>query len=876
MIKLSAVFTLLFFLLLLPETGRANEGSVSLELKNEPLRAALQKISNQTDLSFVYGDSLIKEISVTCNFKNIQWEEVLQGLLSQNKLSYRITNPGQIVVFKNNQKNRKSLSGYIIDRSTSESLPYANISLSGTNRGVISNQQGYFALLDLPDKDVVVDVQYIGYHTKRFLIDSSLVNQKKVLIELEQNPISGDEVAVEINESELLQVSDEISQLAISPYHFSDLPYIGDKDISRALQLMPGISASNFGSSGLNIRGGLPSQNLILLDGMKLYHINHIFGFFSAFNSDAIKDTRVYKGSFPARYGDRLSGVIEMTAKNGDMNHPRLSASLSQAISGAVLELPLFSRGSMLVSFRRSYSDLILGSLYDRVQRTLYKKKVNTDGLLRDSLSIINTDSKMYFYDVLGKLTILPTNNDIMSLSFYKGLDQLRNSEQVVPDEEWRNTESEWGNLGYSFKWYRQWHENYTSSYLLTYSDYFTRYYMSENIASEYIGRVYEPVDTLYTTASTILNNVEDFTIRLDNQWQFLPGHALEFGASYSQTKIRFGMNNEYLNTELPFSGVQESEDKSSLYSVYLQDSWRLRDDLYISGGIRVNRFGNLKKNDWEPRLSVNYHLNSQTTLKAAWGQYYQYILQYGDGSQTLDGRVSWISADGRELPRASANQVILGAQHETSQFLFNIEGYHKRLNGILDSFNDWQYEDAYQFSQQIENRVTGIDFIAQKKGGRINGWFSYDFSNSINYSNFENKSYPSSQNSPHNINLVTNYNYGNFRFSTAWHYASGRPYSIPEVKEFTNEFTDLTYYYFYPPEDRNTERLPASHQLDISLNYHFKLNFIKGKVGLSVFDVYNQKNVWYRDYTIDQGKLNKVDVRMFGTTPTFFLEVKF
>ena len=872
--KTTFLIIIIFYLSARFQAGYCDAKRVSLELNDKPLTVAFKKLSAQTNLSFIYGDSLIEGIYVSCDFTNLPLEDALDELLFTTGLSFKLTKLHQVVIFQKRRKLSQILSGYILDRTTHESLPYANISLLGTNRGEMSDKEGHFAMLDLPDETFALKVQYIGYCPREITINPTQMNQEKLIIELEQKPVQGNEIVLEINESEIFQISNEISQLAISPIHFSDLPYIGDKDISRTLQLMPGISASNFGASGLNIRGGLPSQNLILLDGMKLYHINHLFGFFSAFNSDAIKDTRIYKGGFPARYGERLSGVIDMTAKNGNMNSSRLSVSLSQAISSVVLELPLFKIGSILLSIRRSYSDLILGSLYDRVERTLYQKKINTDGIENDSTININATSGMYFYDVLGKLTLLPTNKDILTFSYYNGSDHLNGSEKYDSGIEWRNTKSEWGNLGYSVKWYHQWQEKFTTTTLVTYSDYFTRYIMSENSADSYLSFILQPDDTLYTTATNVSNNVADFSVHFDNQWQFSTAHTFEFGAFHSQTQIRFGTRNEYLHVEE--LGLEDKLEKAFLYSTYLQDSWRLHDAFRISGGLRANYFEALKNVDWEPRISVNYRMSSQMSLNAAWGKYNQYILQYGDGSQTLDGAISWISANSNEQKPASAQDIICGVKYETSNYLFNIEAYRKKLDNILDAFSDWQYMDTEQYSQPIESRVTGIDFIAQKKSGNFNGWISYGFSRSMNYIDSTNQSYPANQDIPHNINIVGNYNFGNFRFSAAWNYVSGRPYSVPELKKIFSYLTFFYYYYLTPPLDRNTERLPASHQLDISFNWYFNFNFINGKMGISVFDVYNQRNIWYRDFTTDDGELGKVDVRMFGTTPTFFLELHF
>lgn len=855
--------------------AQVDENKLSLNLQNVPMRDALRIIAKQTQMRFLYADSLISDIFITCNIKQHSLTQALNKIILPQNLDYKITSRTQVVVFKRKHTPRIDLYGNVIDAQTLEPLPYANIELLGSKRGISTNTEGYFTFLDVPANNAKLRVQYIGYQPQDVVIDSFLHHKKQLYLKLKQKPLANTPLIVESYNNEVIQVQGGLNKLTISPHNFTNLPVLGDRDINKTMQLLPGVTSSNFGASGLNIRGGLPSQNLILLDGMKLYHINHLFGFFSSFNSGVIKDAQIYKSSVPTRFGERISGVVELTAKNGNSEKPQLNLTLSQSISGAVLELPLFGHGSALLSFRRSYSDLILGPLYDRLGRTLFKKKDTGNGTIIDSLAQIETNSDLYFYDLLAKVSFYTTQKNLFSISYYKGLDNLEKKQGFTPNIEWRNTKSKWGNMGNSFKWYREWSPTFTSKILTTYSDYFTN-----SISKEEQNSIvnYNHVPSQENTHLLLFknnNNVEDYTTRWDNAWQLTAQHKLEFGFQHTQTFISNTVDQQYFSNEFAPPLQVSHRDNSILNSSYIDHKWHLTDFTTLNLGLRFNYFSPLKKPVYEPRFFFNYTANSTLSLSAGYGKYYQYILQYGDGQQSLDGQINWVTANNKQYKPGESDQFTLGAHYEAYYFTANIEAYYKKLKGVLEANNDWQYEFIDSDIRQVENDVVGVDLIIHKKNGNLTGWISYGLSRSQNYFNAQNETYPSSQDMPHNIKIVANYSWNNFNFSASWRFASGKPYSIPKVEQYQD---GLGYYYYYlaSPDKKNSKRLPNSHQLDLSINYNFKFPYLNGKLGLSIFDAYNKKNIWYRDFTISEGKLSKVDVNMFGFTPTFFLDLTF
>ena len=274
-------------------------------------------------------------------------------------------------------RGRYDISGYVRDAETNEALPYANIVIVGTSKGAATNQDGYFVIVNPPADTCRLRITYVGFATREILIDPRRPSQRNPLILLNRQTIELEGLTVETEVPPIMEVVGEPSQIAVSPEEIAVLPNMGEVDLFRSFQLMPGISGVSDGSAGLFVRGGTPDQNLILFDGMTIYHVDHFFGLFSAFNADAVKDIRVYKGGFPAEFGGRTSSVVNMTGKTGDETGINYGGGINLLSGHGVVEGPLGKAGTFLVSFRRSYTDIIRSSLYDKRVRFCLRSRYN-------------------------------------------------------------------------------------------------------------------------------------------------------------------------------------------------------------------------------------------------------------------------------------------------------------------------------------------------------------------------------------------------------------------------------------------------------------------------------------------------------------------
>ena len=878
---------LLFISLSAPLVGDDGE-RITFRMQNAPLKEALNEITRQTQINFIYANREVDSIKISCYFTNTPVLEAVRVLLRKTPLVCKRIRKTQMVIFRQESDQSVDISGVVVDANNHEALPYVDVWSKNSHRVAGTNGEGRFFLPRLQCFPCTLQVSHIGY-TPQTLIVHEPEASRDLRVALQEKSFMAPTVTISADHWEAFEISPAASQLAISPKHFSDLPIIGDKDLSRSLQLMPGIVTSSYGAAGLNVRGGLPSENLVLLDGMTLYHMNHAFGFFNAFNAEAIKDVRVYKGNVPAKYGGRLSGVMELTTRTGDIERPHAMAGVNPMSSQAVLEAPLFGKGAVLLSGRRSFSKFILNSLYDDVFRTQFSYVSPTQidlGMIAFSPQP-NSNPEIDFHDMLAKATLVPTRNDVLALSYYTAFDHVESVEDyVAPDslsafdqENSYRQYSKWETFGWSARWHRQWGGNLHSTALLTASHYSTQHYLLQN-------RV-EQLTVTPQRDSDSENDIEDFSVRVDNSWQYADRHALDFGFAYLRSNLLFETVSQVFDDSSLQKNLDSSKVSAKLVSAYAEHGWKPGAKTNLRFGVRANQYGVSDSTGtakpmatWEPRLSIEYRLSEILSLKGAWNRHYQFIMQFGDDLPVafVEDSFSWIWSDRVHVQPGFSEHLILGAQLGQPDLLFDVEFYRKNLKHVFGNFDDRQFtrqDTVNSLLNQCPGSATGLDVLLQKNAGGFTGWLSYSWSRTRIQLQHEGRSIsvPSTQDTPHNLKLVGNLAMGNWHISAAWQYLSGRPYSIPEVAPYPP--LGEAGFILLAPAIRNTERLPATHRLDVGVTRTFSHRLLMGKIGLSVFNLYNRQNVWYRYFTIRNGVLTPVNVYAFGATPTFFVELR-
>ncbi len=798
---------------------------------------------------------------------------------------------------QNSESSKRNIKGYVKDAESGEALPNANLVLKGTQLGAASNNDGYFVILKAPAGICTLQVSYIGYLTREIAIKNIEGEPDQLIINMAQTPMVSDEVVVTAYR-QMMEVSNEVSLVTLSPHQIASLPNIGEIDVFRTLQLLPGISAANDGSSGLYVRGGTPDQNLVMLDGMTIYHVDHFYGFFSAFNADAIKDIQVYKGGFPAEFGGRLSSVVNLTGKTGDVNKLRFGVGANLLSGHSVIEVPLYNKGAWLFSVRRSYTDFIRSSLYNDIYGLMTGGEEATSregrniqlnqnrpagfGGRRGNFATAETQPDFYFYDINSKVTITPTDKDILAISLYNGKDNLDNSQDFgdfnfrrfggTNEEELNlniNNITKWGNSGISGKWSRQWHDRFYSGVSIAHSTYFSNYDRSTRLNTEFSQSDSLNVTRRGATASEEDNKVKDLTFRLDNELHLTNNHKLRIGAWITN----FSAN--YQATLNDTTTLLNRGSEALLSAFYLQDKWKLWNAFELTLGLRGTFYDPTQSKYFEPRASFNYSLSDKISFKGAWGQYHQYINRITNENVLEGSRDFWLLAD-NEFEPGFAEHRIIGLEYENDEYLFNIEGYQKDLEGLIEYSRRYNakadYNNRFFFGTGIAN---GLEFLVQKKRGMLTGWIGYTLGKvEYEFSKLnDSKPFPADHDRAHELKAVSKLSKGKWNFSATWVYASGRAYTSPESQYYLQMLDGSVQSYIHV-SGKNANRLPAYHRMDVSVSRRFESERAKFDVGASVFNLYNNQNIWYKEYTLDVSPILETNVVMLGFTPTLYLQL--
>lgn len=781
----------------------------------------------------------------------------------------------------------RSVQGRVIDQETKESLPYATVMVKGTRNGTHTNLEGFFFLQSVPDTAVTLHVSFIGYQTLEIVSDPKKP-QSSLVFGLKQVSLEMGGVTVVGQQTTFIKSEEVPGLTTISPQQIISLPSIGQADVFRSMQLLPGISGTDDGSSGLRIRGGTPDQNLVLFDGMTVYHVDHFFGFFSAFNPDAIKDLQIYKGGYPAVYGGRLSSIIDIVGRTGSSERYRGSVGVSTLSANGSVEGPLFG-GTFLFAARRSLTDVMPSSLYN----SIYKYLTGSDapqagggspsgfgpsgrGGMPSGFSQEETP-KSAFSDINLKYSVNVSEADFIAVSYYGSLDdydltRAQRSQNTgtsfgsfsIPGR--TNTTTQ-GNNGASLKWFRQWSPELHSDFLVAYAAY-TSDFSSGAGSSNTTGPQFSTNES---------NKITDFSLQMKNQYRVSTAHDVSFGGEMSLTRVRYNLSGSM--TTGGNSQLLGMDDKGSQFSLYLQDSWNISDPLELTTGFRASMYSAKSTWTFEPRVSATYRLSPTFKLKGAFGTYHQYVNRIVNENVTEGSRDFWILANAT-LPGSGATHYIAGLSWEDEDILLDMEGYHKDLSNLIE-FSQRFRRDAYETYNFFvgTGKVDGVEVLLQKKTGWLTGWISYTLSRSkkrfdaYNDGNY----FPSETDQTHELKIVGSVQPGaNWNVSATGIYGTGKPYTAP-VSQYSVVLLDSTTFSYTHVSEKNKYRLPAYFRMDLSVSKKLLLEKkMSLTLGLSVFNLTNHKNVSYYQYDLEQYPVIVSEITGLGVTPTVFVQFNF
>ncbi|WP_199121497.1 TonB-dependent receptor [Pedobacter sp. ASV28] len=903
-----------------------------------PLTDMLDTLARKSNIRFIYDMEMIAPLQVTDQYHEEPVKNILASICKANNLHYWVESEQAIYLIRStedlprlkkmmhdlhpniayapkvskvtSQKDNKvifvaiapspsesnavkktvpfTISGRIIDQVSGESLPSALVKIEDHNLTTQTNSDGYFTLFNVPSDTCRIIINYVGYLQETYYLNTENI-KKPLLIGLFTAVKSLNEVVVKGKKGESLMNMDKrkVSILQISPSKLDELPNVGERDILRSFQLMPGISGSNESSSGAYVRGGTPDQNLVLFDGFTVYQVDHLYGFFSAFNSNSVKDVTMYKGGFSSKFGGRLSSVTDIVGKEGNNNTANFGGDISLLSANLYYEKPINNKSTLLLAYRRSYEGPLYNKIFNKFNTSTISLGNGAPGMGNRPgggggpggfEQNVSTPASA-FYDLNAKYTYAPDEKNRFSWSLYQGNDNLDNSKTItVPSfitsngGEITNTDkTTYGNLGSSFKWSRKWNPKIYSNTLLSFST-----YHSDRDNSNLLTLVDTAGNESEVRNGTFeKNKLSDLSLKSDWEWQLK-----------DKAKVLFGVFGSYQDVNYDFSESDTSKlidqhTKAGIGGAYAEIELNPNDKLQIKPGIRSSFYSETGKLYFEPRLSGSYTLTDQLTLKASTGKFYQFTNRVIREDILSGSRDFWVLANGSAIPVSSANHYILGMSYETDNFLFDVESYYKTLSNLAE-YSQRQTGNRRTGITLEEHFYTGngytkgIEFLVQKTRGKYTGWISYTLAKAIN--NFEayGGEFAASHDTRHEFKSVNLYHYGRWSFAATWIFATGKPYTAPLSSYTINDYSGNSHTYL-TISNKNALRLPSYHRLDLSATYDLlKIDSRKvGSIGFSVFNAYNRGNVWYQQYTIVNNQVITSNVNYLGLTPNITLSLK-
>jgi hypothetical protein len=735
-----------------------------------------------------------------------------------------------ILVFS---QSKVTLNGYVRDSLSGELIIGATITINGQGKGVASNQYGFYSIT-LEQGNYAVSITHVSYQTKR--IDINFDADKSLNIDLLPKTSAISEVVVYTNRRRDANVKNaEMGRIDLSIGRIKNIPaFMGEVDILKAIQLLPGVRNAGEGNAGFYVRGGGPDQNLIMLDDAVVYNTGHLFGFFSIFNSDAIRNTSLIKGGMPPQYGGRLSSVLDVSMKDGNMNKFQVDGGIGLIASRLSIQGPIKkNKASFIVSARRTYVDALA--------KPFIKKTSDFYG------------SGYFFYDLNAKVNYKFSEKDRLYLSGYFGRDvfDFNNAKRSF------RSNIPWGNSTATLRWNHVFSKRLFANTTAVYNNYKFKFAAAQN-----------------NFELSLASGIRDINLKTDFDYYPLPQHKIKFGGLYTYHKFIPNILSGKQDS-IVFKPNNESIKYASEFALYVQDEWEVSDKVKINYGIRWTGFTQIgpytkyiRDNDgnkldstvyksfepvktyggFEPRLTIRYALNDETSIKAAVNRNYQYIHLVSNAGSTLPTDL-WVPSTYIVKPQLSW-QYTAGVfkNFADNKYETSVEVYYKQMD------NQIEYAEGYTPSlKDPEEEFVfgkgwsyGAEFFINKTRGKLNGWIGYTLS--WTYRKFPQlnggEKFPARYDRRHDMSFVANYEPGGkWKFGAVFVYGTGSATTLPErfyiiAGILTQEYSSVNQY-----------RLAAYHRIDLAATYTpvpKKKKKVQSSWVFSIYNVYSRYNPYF------------------------------
>lgn len=874
------------------------ETKVTLRIKNAKLEDFLNILENSTGYSFIYGEEIKLRKRITLDIDKKPLQAVLEQVFRNEEIGFLFEGK-HILLNKKEIKavSRKyTISGYITDGTSLETLIGANIFESRHSQGTTTNPYGFYSIT-IPEGEVNLKYSYIGYETLNKTI--YLKKDTTINILMKDNYLM-QEVIILSDKTETGIRATQMSAIDIPVNHIKNIPgVLGEVDVLKSIQLVPGVQSGVEGSAGIHVRGGGPDQNLILLDGVPLYNVEHVLGFFSVFTPEAVKKVSFFKGSFPARFGGRLSSVVDVRTNDGDMQKYHGTFSLGLLSSKIQLEGPIIkNKTSFNISARRSYLDLVIKPFLPKDEKGGY-----------------------YFYDVNAKVNHRFNDKNRLFLSAYHGKDRFFYKYDTKTTETHYSqnydyydeinvykTESElkqtldWGNTVLAARWNSIFSNKLFSNTTIAYNNYHFNINF-KNTDKKVLNDFTE--ESQYD--SDFNSGIRDFSYNIDFDYNPTPKHHIKFGGGYIFHTFKPEVHTTAIKerdggtqpTDTIYNIIPAKKILAHEANIYIEDNFNIGKKFQLNAGLHMSMFNVQHKSYFslQPRLSARYELTEDVSIKGAYTKMNQYIHLLSSSTISMPTDL-WVPVT-KDIKPMRAHQYSLGAYYSGLKgWEFSVEGYFKDMRNVLE------YKDGTSFlgnssnwEQKVEmgkGRSFGAEFQIQKTMGRTTGWISYTLAKAdrqfskggIN----DGKRFPYKYDRRHTVNLTVNHKFSDkIDVNATWVFATGNTTTLSEEQTalIIPKEAPFNYSIFYQPKpliypgdhigSRNNYRLPSSHRLNVGINFRKKTKRGERIWNVGLYNAYNAMNPNFVYWTTnDNDELVLKKITILPLIPSFTYTYKF
>lgn len=712
------------------------------------------------------------------------------------------------------------------------------------------------------DIEALVDIRFKKeterYYTVQKIKDRSLTDTQHL-----------DQVVVKEYITSGISENNDDTSIVLSPEKLGILPGLTEPDVLQSIQMLPGVQSPTETASGLFIRGGTPDQNLVLWDGIKMYNSGHFFGTISALNPYITQDIKLYKNGTKARYGNRISGVIDITSDDDIPEKITGSAGFNMTHSDANVKFPLGDKAAVMVSGRRSISDIFDTETFKNLSKRVFQEtKISEGNKVFEDDQVTTTKDLFYFNDFTVKAIVNPNENNSVLVSNLFTKNKLDYGFLIEDYNEASQDKLDIKNQGSSLQWKHRYNDVFTHEFSAYFSNYDFIYTGTNSITDEFNDRLNKQ------------NSVEDLGLAFDTDYRLDDTSTLGFGYQFSSNKVKYVLSFE--DSESPEDNYEEFNNKTNKnHAVYGDYKYFVLDKWLLNFGVRANYFSVVDKLFFEPRFQLETRILPNLKFKSSVENLHQsvsQVIEFNTQEFGLENQI-WVLSDGDDIPVLRSFQVTSGFVFNKSGWHLDLEGYYKNIDG-LTSFT-LGFDNIDDFFSKGKSEVFGLDILLKKKIENYRTWLSYSLmSNDFTFNNLNNgDAFPGNSDITHQLSWSHTLEWNHFNVSLGWNYRTGIPYTKANglIENSGDPVIDF--------EETNGSRLPDYHKLDLSATYGFnvsKNDRWKGKFGISFLNIYNQKNVLSRKYEIAQSTeddsfvLREINKNSLGFTPNLLFRIDF